>query len=1168
VLNAAVYQTGAGPSRQTPSHLAACRYNVEPNSPAESILFLKSLEISGFKSFARPTRLEFTEGITALVGPNGSGKSNVVDAIRWCLGEQSVRDLRGQTAQDVIYAGPRRALGMAEVRLYFERSATDGPDVPGDLSVARRLYRSGESEYLIDGRKVRLRDLADVLRSIGIDDSEYVVVNQGMADALLAASPMDRRTLLEQAAGLAGYRTRRDEAKSKLSTTRRNVETIETLLAEMEPRLRMLRRQAKAVQERDEARARLRVRLEAWLVHRWTALTDEIITLERERVVVEGQRREATAEVDRLEVQAEALLGAQRAWQERSNVVEAAFHLAERDRDAARHALASAGQRLEGTRASLAERTARLQEALQVTDAATAGIGKIDEELQGLRNRIAAADVEISRREATHRAARERLDAATRDAADRAQVLRSAHAEHARAAAVLEGRRHRLSEDEGRVRSIDGWLRDAAAKLQSATADAEARAVAQRTAEEELAVRRVALQDASQSAEVASDRLRRVDRLRARARGAADEVQRLLASARRTIEALQPLVGDAPIARLAVQEGKEEAVVAALAGWDGSALTCDLDAFLSWRAAFERSVAQTLTWADATASGIDGATPLHGALIVPTEADARNLWAAIAHRPACTLGAPPIVIVTVDGVRVGALGSSHPDADATGARFLRARAQVEGATQRSMETVRRVEQLEAYRSTLQAECAMLAGRAGTLRGEVDGLQRRSSALAIEAERATRALTSLTGDIEGRSAERGRLVQNADAVRGQAEAATVALASVAEQLRLANEAASGDDAALREARVQVDTALSRLTELRRERDTLAARQAAQTGLRASLERDRMRSEADRARLEAELGGLREREAALVEETTGLRVQHDGAERRLAGETERRAAVRGERLAETLPRSAVGDARRRLAEIIPRHERVVARLEARRTDRDALHEEIVRELTLQPEVLSAPDGDVPTAEEIQRLRNRASQYPDADASVIVEARELQERYTYLRDHAQDLRSAAENLHEIMNVADREMRGRFGGAFGAVNDEFARVFRVMLRGGVAELVLNDDGGVDIQAQLPGKKARSSAAFSGGERSLIASSLLFGVLRIRPTPFCVLDEVDAALDESNVDRYLSALRDISRRTQAIVVTHNRATMAASDTLYGTTMDDEGVTSLLSLRLETYAAG
>jgi chromosome segregation protein len=207
-------------------------------------------------------------------------------------------------------------------------------------------------------------------------------------------------------------------------------------------------------------------------------------------------------------------------------------------------------------------------------------------------------------------------------------------------------------------------------------------------------------------------------------------------------------------------------------------------------------------------------------------------------------------------------------------------------------------------------------------------------------------------------------------------------------------------------------------------------------------------------------------------------------------------------------------------------------------------------------------------VRRLRVKATQYADADLSVVREYRELDERYNHLRGHLEDLRAAMCDLTEIMATADREMNRRFAESLLAVNAEFSRVFTVMLGGGDASLEqVDDDGGMGVRAQLPGRRARSSAAFSGGERTLVASCLLFGVLKMRPTPFCVLDEVDAALDESNVDRYLAALRDIGERTQIIMVTHNRATMAAADALYGVTMDEEGVSSLLSLRLDEYQA-
>jgi len=254
-------------------------------------------------------------------------------------------------------------------------------------------------------------------------------------------------------------------------------------------------------------------------------------------------------------------------------------------------------------------------------------------------------------------------------------------------------------------------------------------------------------------------------------------------------------------------------------------------------------------------------------------------------------------------------------------------------------------------------------------------------------------------------------------------------------------------------------------------------------------------------------------------------------------------------------------------VAEHERARALHTQVEEERDRLRVEILRELQRAPELLTEPCMPVPSDDEIRRLRFRANQYPDADVSVVEECTELEDRYARLRNHVEDLNEAGRELDAIIEMADTEMRTRFEETFVALNDEFGRVFRVMLRGGEAAHELAEDGGILVRAQLPGKRTRSSASFSGGEKALVASSLLFGMLRLRPTPFVVLDEVDAALDESNVDRYVTALRDISQRTQVVIVTHNRATMEAADVLYGVTMDDEGVSRLLSLRLDGFEA-
>jgi chromosome segregation protein len=333
---------------------------------------------------------------------------------------------------------------------------------------------------------------------------------------------------------------------------------------------------------------------------------------------------------------------------------------------------------------------------------------------------------------------------------------------------------------------------------------------------------------------------------------------------------------------------------------------------------------------------------------------------------------------------------------------------------------------------------------------------------------------------------------------------------------------------------------------------------------------IRREAER--LGHELRFNDEQREALGGELERLRSQQELARRRvdeldnlLLEQSQRVTQVREAQPRVAEQTQALRDARALLSELVSRHERALAASVQLEAERRSVREEMERELGPRADLPTAV-VDAPTDDEVRRLRVKSAQYAEVDESVIDEWRELSQRQQFLQGQVDDLRAASENLTRIMNLADREMRERYAAAFRSVSEEFARVFRLMFQGGEAGLEeIDDEGSVEVRAQLPGRRSHSSAAFSGGERSLVASSLLFGVLRIRPTPFCILDEVDAALDENNVDRFLTVLRDLSEQTQMIVVTHNRATMAAADVLYGLTMDDHGVSSLLSLRLDSY---
>lgn len=1079
-----------------------------------------------------------------------------------------MRDLRGQTAQDVIYAGPRKSLGLAEVRMAFEQGRNEQGDTPEELTVARRLYRSGESEYLLNGQRVRLRDVTDALRSIGIDDGEHVVVNQGMADALLSASPADRRGLLEQAAGLAGYRTRRDEARGKLAISARNVETIETLLAEMEPRLRILRRQARAVADRDDAQKRLRSRLQVWYAHRWAALLGEVASLQTERDVVDGLRQAAVSDVKQLEEAAELILTNERAWQREMDVAASSLHLAEREQDAAHHSFTAATHRHETLQTTIAERLARLRD-----------LGAADVELAGkhadLEQRLAEYVSQDKVLETDLEKARDRASAMARDfkvasseAATRAGDLRSVQDRHANETRRMETIKARLAENEARLIRLDARLEDSAARLGEILQQV-ARLQAQQSGLSATIERHQAeIEVARRGAQASSQRLARIDRLRSRIRTRLAETTRRLDTATRTLSALQDRVAGSPIQRLSVQRGWEAAAAAALEGWNGEVLECDLDGFLAWRGRVETAAGLPFMWADHVTTGITGASPLHGAVFVAEEDDVASVWQRLARLPSFTVGAPPILVITSSGRRKGAIGEDVPQMDDAGARYLRTRRQQGELQSRHSVLEARLQGVSEHRDGVARESAERTRSVGEIE------------LALRA--AHRDLSTVSGDVEKRRHQRDAIEHDIEERRKECETIGTAMGELQEALLVAEgqvSAMSADvqtaiqtEAASQETlareRLRMTEAERELSRLRSAREALAAQKSAQEGLRDALKRDHERTAAEKARLELELADLRRSEAAAEEEMSALREAVAATQERAAEAAVRRMTVAARKPDRNLPATVLQEARGRLAEAIPRHERVLARLESRVAERDSLADEVSRELGMDPGALPQPEEDVPSAQEIQRLRTRASQYPDADESVITEARELDDRYRHLQSHAEDLRSAADNLREIMDIADREMRGRFSVAFDAVNEEFGRVFRVMLRGGEAELWRNEDGGVDIRAQLPGKKTRSSAAFSGGERSLVASSLLFGVLRIRPTPFCILDEVDAALDESNVDRYLAALRDISDRTQVILVTHNRATMAAADMLYGMTMDDEGASSLLSLRLEAYAAG
>ncbi|MGH2447012.1 MAG: AAA family ATPase [Chloroflexota bacterium] len=1116
-------------------------------------LLLSSLEIAGFKSFARPVRLELPPGITAVVGANGSGKSNLVDAVRWCLGEQSMRDLRAGRAEDVIHAGPRRVLGLAEVVMRFE-----GGDV--DTEIARRLYRSGQSEYLVDRSSCRLRDLVLALAELGIDSRHPVVVSQGMAGALLSASPDTRRALLEQAAALSSYREQRDEARHKLAAAGQSIASIESLLVEIEPRLRLLRRQANAVREREKLAARLRDRVFLWYAERWRVSHEEVAAAKAELSSARGEWAQLQQELAELDSRAEKAARSERYYhEERSRLAESA-HQAERERDAAHHRFRAAKIALDAAHAALSEilerPSNRDNELAGRLDELTVEASQREQELARLEKSADQLETELTdaqRLTSTASEARENLlEAHERDLAQQAELQR----ELVDANDDLRLLATQQNELETQLTRYGGDQERQSEELEVLSREIEGKCRKLTGLEEELH----AATATENAANIACLRLRSLVR---RAREASQQTESRL---RRATVAQAAAEADYPdLVALPSLPGWERAIAAALGPGARESKPAEKkvdESFLTWRASLDPGLCSLGDWADDRIP--DSPRALRATFLVRDVPAARQAWRRIEHLPAHLIGSPSIQIVSKDGTVIDSHGTHFARVDMAITHLLEAGTEASACARRFRVYGRRVERLEQAlhaRLTTQQESR---SRRETAELQLRDGRREAALLQARQEAVTSGQAFVAGEIERVTAKRDHLDVGARSAQDK-------LAVLSQELNVLR--GRGEPAAfeLQKAEVHYRESASRLVELQQSLDNLAREKAMLQSAQSTADELHIRLRRELDKWQTEEHAIAWRRWQLEAEQHRWDAELKDAEAELV-DARGSAAVASAALAalaapENPPPVASSHLRNALERATERRARAEMRLSQLEAGKRQLQNDIVAELAVSveqlPEIIPDPPGD----EEIRRLRTKVEQQAELDPAIVAEFEELTDREAYLRRQLEDLGEASASLRHMLDRADGEMQRRFALAFGAVAAEFSRVFGLMLPGGEAELEETAEG-VEIRARLPGRRARSSTSFSGGEKALVATALLFGVLRIRPSPFCVLDEVDAALDETNVDRYLTVLREVSRETQMIVVTHNRATMAAADVLYGATIDREGVTSLLSLNLNAYAAG
>jgi chromosome segregation protein len=1037
-------------------------------------LFLRSLQLLGFKTFARQTEILFDGGVTAIVGPNGSGKTNIVDSIKWVLGSGQARDLRGKKMEEVIYAGGERRnrASFAEVSLVFDNTAGRLPVDYHEVAIKRRIERDGDSDYFLNGTRIRRRDLIHLLASTGLTVDSYAIIDQHDIEHIVVCSPAERRQLLEEAAQVRGVKARRQEAMQRLGELAANLLRLEDLKTELMPRLDTLRAQAATAREASEARARLELLRGSMVWEEWREARDahrrassQVQGLERR--LIEAREQAALAEEEFQSWRAAVQAAQDRRLARQRTLGRLRLEVAE-----ANHALLLTGERADSQRA-VADAARRSEaEGTVVVEAAQALHAQLTAELQ----QAAEAVEDVGETAPVPEAPDPSPSREARKASEQARRAASS------AASSLAGMRTRREVLEEQVSQIEA-MSVAAADMPHAEAEVAAASERARTAEHAAVM----------LARLRSE-LEGLDALRA----AGGSLKRL---------------GEVVIA----EEGYEAALSAVL-GPLVDALVAD----------GETSAMQSMAGVDQQVTTIYPVEPAGG--------QPGSLLEHVRVEPGYELIARRLLGGVVVGVDVTLDGVYHEEG------LVRAGADPRAAMERRRAELRvRISELEA-----------------------------DAALAGEAVAQLREATSRLAELRVRAAGAGR----ADETRRQLETATAAEHAEngrLEELETAAMAAEERAAVLSQ---ELESRLDQVAELR-----ASAHQK-------ELERARWRDRKDDIRRQLE---------AVDDDLSRLRKAADDHRAQLA-----RAEAHAVQAAESIPRlaQALASAQEALAaaeqdspedeaEMAENARRLVALEEARidaRLKAGTLEGNlglIAREAELlqarMEEIRSRmPDGVAPEEvpggksreKEMRALERRLEEIGPTNALAESECRELEERYQTLVDQLQDISAARADLEQLITKLREEEESRYEAVFGAVAANFNEYFSVLNPGGRATLrhAEGDDGprtGVEILVQPPRKRLQNVTLLSSGERSLAALALVLALDEVNPSPFTILDEVDAALDDANVDRFGQMLARLGRERQFLVITHNHVTMSYASTLYGIHLDESGSSHIVSVRLD-----
>ncbi len=1190
---------------------------------------LKKLEVQGFKSFADTLVFEYPTGITAIVGPNGSGKSNIADAIRWVLGEQRMTTIRGQTGADMIFAGSRKRSrsGMARTSITFDN--TDGwlPVDFAEVTIERRTYRDGKTEYRLNGSRLRLKDLRDILDQGGLGRDAYLIVGQGLVDHVLSLKPQDRLTLFEQAAGISPYRTRREDTVLRLTDTQRNLERVYDIIGEIEPNLRRLTRQKAKAEQHATLSLDLNETLKIWYGYRWGKA---LIQLEQARL--KGAYREDRV----LRFLGEADAAAQELLEQRKKVNDMRSQLAALHQDSSvwlseasnrQRELAVARERQRQIQERLLDTEANLSPLLAAQEAETVDVDDLVTALSTAEAHLAEAIKDYKEAEDRQRSVEKKQHTALQEQAH----LRSLALEYRHR---LADRQSRIEQAESRRDQLDKQCTD----LRSALKDAgEQRRKMQHSIEESH-------RDSEAIAKNAAAITENIHQLTQNKNNLGKDFEEISTNLRQQrseltqystrLDALNRLASEGTglyAGVRAVLQATERATLTGLSGTVSSLIQVPPHLEIAIETALG-SQSQNIVadgWSDAQ-KAIEWLKKEHAGratflpldtLRVPRPIDLPKMTGLIGtaadlitypprYRPAILLllGRTAVAqsldsarklynemhgrfrIVTLEGEIIQSGGA------VTGGR--QGQAQTSGLLARERERRELPDLIASTEITLhdsEASLQALNDQITAMDGQISILHNKEQEINEKVRAAERQIERQIGDLETLlrettwqqnhlielQQEQAQITERLGRFNSEREEAVLSIAKVDKEL------------------LQLDQTMDTLTDDSSIR-TVAEKRTAYVLIEQEVENYRIliksrKREADRLRnqinsYQLRIENFRNERETLSEMLDTLQKTYDEARTRTDNIVAQVKPIELELHSAEISLDKKEKQENEARRILREAEQILNQVEmesSRCEDRvQNLRHEIEESLgivignlpdivsvqqplpleafsTPLPSILELPEG---LEEEMRDLRIQIRRLEPVNLAAKQEYDELYERHSFLREQMLDLEKASGHLREVITELDALMEVLFSTTFKRIAEEFSKIFQILFDGGSAALKLMEgDGtpdGVEITARPPGKRTAGLGMLSGGERTLTAVALLFSVMQVSPAPFCVLDEVDAMLDEANVSRFRRMLGELANQTQFIIITHNRGTVEVADTIYGVSMQDDGVSQVLSLSI------